>query len=129
MMIFLSSSLCSDIIMCTLVSLSFHMQNWNAYIGRLGRKDFCFNISKSEISEVQLQDVLNQSSILGDSGNREGRDTVGVIINFTVDKAVLHVTPANGVLHGTFTGKDFTTQIRGRYTLYLKYHHSVQKLC
>ena len=128
MMIFLSSSLCSDIIMCTLVSLSFHMQNWNAYIGRLGRKDFCFNVSKSEMSEMQqLQDVLNQSSILDDSGNREGRDTVGVIINFTVDKAVL--TQANGVLHGTFTGKDFTTQIRGRYTLYLKCHNSVQKLC
>ena len=124
-MIFLSSSLCSDIIMCTLVSLSFHMQNWNAYIGRLGRKDFCFNINKNEMSGVQqLQDVLNQSSILGDS---EERYTVGVIINFTVDKAVL--TPANRVLHGTFTGKDFTTQIRGRYTLYLKCHHSVQNLC
>ena len=99
------------------------MQNWNAYIGRLGRKDFCFNVNKSEMSGVhQLQDVLSQSSILSDSGDIL---TVGVIINFTVDKAVL--TPANRVLHGNFTGKDFTTQIRGRYTLYLKCHHSIQK--
>lgn len=65
----------------------------------------------------QLQDVLNLSSILGDSGDRH---TVGVIINFTLDKAVLKLAredAENRVLHGTFTGKDFTTQIRGRCTV------------
>ena len=92
--------------------LSFLLQNWNAYIGKLGRKDFCFNVSKSVKSGVQLQDLLNLTSILDEQ-------TVGVIVNFTLDKAVL--TPAgdateNTILHGTFTGNDFTTQIKGRCT-------------
>ena len=94
--------------------LSFLLQNWNAYIGRLGRKDFCFNISKTEMSGAQLEEVPSLSSILSDDSGE--RHTVGVMINFTLDKAVLtsaKEAAENTILHGTFTGNDFTTQIIG----------------
>jgi hypothetical protein len=106
-----------------MVSLSFHLQNWNAYVGRLGRKDFCFNVSKSE----KLQNVLDLSSILNDNGKK--RPTVGVIINFTVDEAVLREAAESTVFHGTFTGSKFTTQIGGTdmymymHTVYLKWSY------
>ena len=99
------------------VSLFFFLlQNWNAYIGKLGRKDFCFNISKTEMSGARLEDVPSLSSILSDDIGE--RHTVGVMINFTLDKAVLtsaKEAAENTILHGTFTGNDFTTQIKGRY--------------
>ena len=97
--------------------LSFLLQNWNAYIGRLGRKDFCFNINKTEASGVRLEDVPSLISILSDDSGE--RHTVGVMINFTLDKAVLKSAKEaaeDTILLGTFTGSDFTTQIKGRYT-------------
>lgn len=90
------------------------LQNWNAYIGKLGRKDFYFNVSKNG---SQLQDMMvDLSHILSDSGGKT--HTIGVMINFTLDKAVLTVAdsfPGRTFLYGSFTGNDFTTQIKGWY--------------
>ena len=63
------------------------------------------------MSRIQLRDVLNLSSMNGGE-----RHTVGVMINFTLDKDVLTSAPENTFLYGTFTGNDFTTQIKGRCT-------------
>ena len=76
-------------------------------------------MSKVEKNGTHLHEVLDLSSIL--DGNEEEQHTIGVMINFNLDKAVLtsiieHKQPSeNTLLYGRFTGNDFTTQIKGRY--------------
>lgn len=109
------------------IDLCLAFQNWNAYIGRLGRKDFCFNISKDEMDRVYLHDLLGTDGILA-SG--EGLYTVGVTIDFRLDRTVLLPPTQTAMaatraaiqneqstfLFGSFKGNHFTTQIKGKWS-------------
>ena len=108
------------------------LQNWNAYIGRLGRKDFCFNVSKTADVSTKLSDILPQVVFPSASGGEKNTSyyTVGVMLNFTVDKSVLQSTEDKRTLEsshhsltlfGSFTGSNFTTQIKGTCTVHVLY--------
>ena len=105
------------IMLCDFVH--FPLQNWNAYIGRLGRKDFRFDVSGNSISErASLYDSVSEDgSFLGNSG--AGSYTVGVMIDFLVNKSLVEPSSTRNsvdeelVLFGSFHGSDFSTQIKG----------------
>ena len=98
--------------------LTFLMQNWNAYIGRLGRNDFCFNASKDEKDGLVVRDIVKDDILRG----VKDVYTVGVMINFTINRTILPSrtkskklteNQPNLFLYGRFAGSNFTTQIKG----------------
>ena len=100
---------------------NFLLQNWNAYIGRLGRKGFCFDVPAEVRSDgTSLRDIASEEG--GILSARPRNYTVGVMIDFTMNRTTLihSATKHNSedlVLYGTFIGSDFSTQIKGEFLL------------
>ena len=79
------------------------LQNWNAYIGRLGYNDFCFNHVSSTIT-------TNNISCKDTDQNNTEYGTVDIGLNFYLHQNMVNMS---GLFYTTFHGSDVGAKIKG----------------
>ncbi len=99
----------------------FFKQNWNAYLGKMNLKKFCFKRKRSINSS--FHDVFNTSNYDGSISKYIGDEqygTVNVELQFSV--STLFIERHNSsLIYSNFTGRDVGTQIRCMWFFKLKF--------
>lgn len=103
------------------IFLYFSIQNWNAYVGKFGERDFCFQESASG-SKTKFPTLLDNhlanycspsidnTSFCSQVGNHIQFGTVSIELDFTLQRHI--VNSSKGII-STFSGKDIGAQIKG----------------